>query len=93
MVSAIGPSAYGSSSGSSSVATLEGRIRQDQAQLSDWTTCVSANTPKGQSAIRKLSGEISADKEQITRTLQTQPGATSSGTAAPAMPSLLDVWV
>lgn len=77
MVSAIGPSA------NSSVAALEGRIRQDQVQLNDWTTCVSAGTPKGQSAIQKLSGEISAAKEQIARTLQAQSGATSS----------VDVWV
>jgi hypothetical protein len=74
MVSAIGPS---------SVAALEGRIRQDQVQLNDWTTCVSANTPKGQSAIQKLSGEISADKEQIARNLQAQSATTS----------LVDVWV
>lgn len=83
MVSAVGLSAYGwsaqfasgSTSASSGVAALEGRIRQDQVQLNDWTTCVSAKTPKGQSAIQKLSGEISADKEQIARTLQAQSGA------------------
>lgn len=93
MVTAIGPSAYAPSSGNSSVAALQGRIRQDQLQLNDWTTCVSANTPKGQSAIRKLSGEISADKEQITRTLQAPAGPTLSATGASATTSLVDVWV
>jgi hypothetical protein len=77
MVSAIG-----------SVAALEGQIRQDQVQLNDWTTCVSAGTPKGQAAIQKLSGEISADKERIARALQA-PAATS---AAPRSPGALDVW-
>jgi hypothetical protein len=93
VVSAIGPSAYGStSSGNSSVAALQGRIRQDQVQLNDWTTCVSASTPKGQSAIQKLSGEISADKEQITRTLQAQSSASASSPSATGVHSL-DVWV
>jgi hypothetical protein len=90
VVSPIGPSVYGSSSGNSSVAALQGRIRQAQVQLNDWTTCVSANTPKGQSAIRKLSGEISADKEQITRTLQAQSGSPSPSAAAGHS---VDVWV
>jgi hypothetical protein len=92
MVSPVGLSAYGSgpqvtsgsTSGSSRVAALEGRIRQDQVQLNDWTTCVSANTPKGQSAIQKLSGEISAAKEQIARSLQAQSGSPSAASAASA---------
>jgi hypothetical protein len=90
MVSAVGLSAYGLSaqwpsaptSGGSRIAALEGRIRQDQMQLNDWTTCVSAKTPKGQSAIQKLSGEISADKEQIARTLQAQSVALSPASTA-----------
>jgi hypothetical protein len=93
VVSAIGLSAYGfsgSTSGPGGVAALEGRIRQDQVQLNDWTTCVSANTPKGQSAIQKLSGEISADKEQIARTLQAQSSSPSPGAAAGHS---VDVWV
>jgi len=84
MVSAIG-SAYG-------VATLEGQIREDQIQLNDWTTCVSARTPKGQAAIQKLSGEISADKEQITRALQAQSAAPSAATCAARHPGAVDVW-
>jgi hypothetical protein len=80
MVSAVGPSAYGaqrpsSVASGSSVATLELQIRQDQSQLNDWTTCVSAKTPKGQAAIQKLSGEISAAKERIASVLQGQSGA------------------
>ena len=50
--------------------SLQGQIQQDQIQLNDWTTCVSANTPKGQAAIQKLSGEISAAKERLVRTQQ-----------------------
>jgi hypothetical protein len=92
MVTAVGLSAYGlspqstsgSGSGNSRIAALEGRIRQDQVQLNDWTTCVSAKTPKGQSAIQKLSGQISADKEQIARTLQAQSAAPSPASAASA---------
>ncbi len=91
MVSAVGSSAYGASAqcppcaasgGSSVAASLQGRIRQDQIQLNDWTTCVSAKTPKGQAAIQKLSGEISAEKEQIATALQTRSGALSAGSAA-----------
>jgi hypothetical protein len=89
MVSAVN-SAYGVSaqptsfaaSRGSPVAALEGQLRQDQIQLNDWTTCVSAKTPKGQAAIRKLSGEISAAKEQIVRALQAQSSAPSPVFAA-----------
>jgi len=55
-----------------SVAALEGRIQQARVQLNDWTTCVSAKTPKGQAAIQKLSGEISADEQKIARAQQSQ---------------------
>jgi len=91
MVSAIG---------TGSVATLEGQIRQDQIQLNDWTTCVSAKTTKGQAAIQKLSGEISAAKDQITRALQaqaqaqtrTQAAAPSAATSGTRQPGAVDVW-
>jgi hypothetical protein len=46
-----------------SVASLSGQIRQDKIQLDDWTTCVSAQTPRGQAEIQRLSGAISAAKE------------------------------
>jgi hypothetical protein len=83
MVSAVGIAANGTGpprpscapSAGSSVSALQGQIRQAQIQLNDWTTCVSAKTPKGQAAIRKLSGEISAAKEQIVRALQAQSSA------------------
>ncbi|HWZ62512.1 MAG TPA: hypothetical protein VNX02_05775 [Steroidobacteraceae bacterium] len=84
--------------GSSPVPSLQGQIRQDQVQLNDWTTCVSAKTPKGQAAIQKLSGEISAATEQIARALQNQSGTASpSAKATPApgrasRPGSLDVW-
>jgi hypothetical protein len=85
MVNAVGISAYGASArcpscaapSRGSVAALEGRIRQDRIQLNDWTTCASAKTPKGQAEIQTLSGEISAAKEQIARTLQDEAGARS----------------
>jgi len=116
MVSAVGISAYGSiaplpsrtASVGSSVSVLQDRIRQDQVQLNDWTTCVSAKTPKGQAEIQKLSGEISAAKEQIARALQDQSGAPSSAASVPdarsanakpsltaytpSRPSAVDVW-
>ncbi len=86
---------------SSSVPTLEGRIRQDQMQLNDWTTCVSAKTPKGQAAIQKLSGEISADKAQIARAQLNQsavPAGTqnhdsvSTASGAGSTSRSVDVW-
>jgi len=90
MVSAVGGPAHAftvqgascTSSGDRSVAALEGQVRQDKIQLNDWTTCVSAGTPKGQAAIQKLSGEISADKERIARAQQS---------SSPS-PSSVDVW-
>jgi hypothetical protein len=78
MVSAINNSPQSSffpRGGIGSVPALEGRIQQDQMQLNDWTTCVSAKTPKGQAAIQKLSGEISATKAQISRAQPTQSNA------------------
>ena len=92
MVSGVGIAAYGANAGclsctasrGGSVAALEGQIRQDQINLNDWTTCVSAKTPKGQAAIQQLSGEISADKEQIARALQVQSAPTHAGA--------IDVW-
>jgi hypothetical protein len=75
------------------VAALQGQIRQAQVQLNDWTTCVSASTPKGQAAIQKLSGEISADKEQIARARETQSATSSSANAAQSSrPGGVDVW-
>jgi hypothetical protein len=89
MVSVVGTSVHSAStqhpsyaaSGGKSVAALEGRIELDKIQLNDWTTCVSAKTSKGQAAIQKLSGEIGAVKEQITRALQASPGAPSLASA------------
>jgi hypothetical protein len=80
--------------GAVGVATLQNLIRQDQAQLNDWTTCVSAKTPKGQSEIQKYSADISADKEQIARAQQAQAQA-QSRTPSPASTTSasVDVWV
>ena len=77
--------------GSSPVAALEGRIRADQVQLNDWTTCVSAHTSKGQAAIQKLSGEISAAKEQVAQALQSQASAPNT-TSTASRPGSVDVW-
>ena len=66
-------------------------MRQAQIQLNDWTTCVSCGTTKGQAAIQKLSGEVSADREQIARALQAQSAA-SAASAAPPRPGSVDVW-
>ncbi len=62
-----------------SVASLNGQIRQVKSQLDDWTTCVSSKTTRGQTEIQRLSGEISAAKEQEQR-IEASPGS-------------LDVWV
>jgi hypothetical protein len=50
-----------------SIAALSGEIRNDQIQLNDWTTCVSAKTSKGQEEIQKLSTRVNAAKEQVAR--------------------------
>ena len=93
MVSAVGNATSGIGPQQTSVAALEGQIRQAQVQLNDWTTCVSARTPKGQAAIQKLSGQIGADKEHIARALQSQASSSSSSTAhAPARPGTIDTW-
>lgn len=63
----------------SSVASLDGQIRQDKIQLDDWATCVSSKTPKGQAQIQRLSGAISAAREQEQRIA--------------AAPGSIDVWV
>jgi hypothetical protein len=79
--------AYPRSSGGDSVSALQGRIQQVRVQLNDWTSCVSAHTPKGQAAIQKLSGEISADEQKIAQAQQSQSTASASGSG-----QLLDVW-
>jgi len=63
---------YRGASGGDNVGALQGRIQQARAQLNDWTTCVSAKTPKGQAEIQKFAGEISADKSKIARAQQSQ---------------------
>ena len=63
----------------SSVASLDGQIRQDKIQLDDWATCVSSKTPKGQAEIQRLSGAISAAREREQRIA--------------AAPRSIDVWV
>jgi len=108
MVTFSGPSAYGSqsgypaSSGGNNVPALQGRIQHARVQLNDWTSCVSAKTPKGQAEIQKLSGEISADKQKIARAQQsqgdisaanTQNGAASDPTAAGGRRGVfVDAW-
>jgi hypothetical protein len=90
MVSAVGGTSYASGTpcpscagaSGNSVAALQGRLRQAQMQLEDWATCVSSKTVKGQTAIQKLSGEISATKEQIARALQSGSGALPHASAS-----------
>lgn len=77
--------------GSSAVPSLQGQIRQEQVQLNDWTTCVSAKTSKGQAAIQKLSGEISAARDEIARALQNHAGSPARP-SAPTRPGSVDVW-
>jgi DNA anti-recombination protein RmuC len=68
------------------VAALKSRIQQAQEQLSDWASCVSAKTPKGQAEIQKFSGEISADKSKIAHAQQSQSNSDSRRGVA------VDVW-
>jgi hypothetical protein len=100
-VSAYSPqSAYPSDSGGDSVSALQGRIQRARGQLNDWTTCVSAKTPKGQSEIQKLSGEISADKQKIAQAQQSKHALAArsdspghSATSARVGAGSVDVWV
>jgi hypothetical protein len=62
---------------SSAVGALNGRIRQDKMQLDDWTTCVSAKTVKGQAEIQRLSGQISAEREEVSRVEALQSSSTA----------------
>ena len=86
----------GPSFGVQSVAALAGQVQQDELQLQDWLSCVSAHTPKGQAAIRSLSARISAAKTRIATLQATARGATrvepgaptpASGVSAPRSPS------
>ena len=70
------------------VAALNGQIRRDKQQLDDWTSCVSAKTTKGQAEIQRLSGEISAARDQVLRAQAAQntqppfPGADPASAAS-----------
>jgi hypothetical protein len=70
-----------------SIASANGQIRQDEQQLNDWTTCVSAKTTKGQAEIQRLSAQLSAAEERAHRLAALQPQASP---AAP--PRSIDVW-
>lgn len=76
---AIDPLGATTGRAAASVASLNGQIRQTKTQLDDWTTCVSSKTTRGQAEIQRLSGKISAAREQEQRI---EAGATGS----------LDVW-
>lgn len=81
-----------------SIAALSGEIRNDQIQLNDWTTCVSAKTSKGQEEIQKLTARVSAAKEHVAQ-IEAQ-NAASQATVAQAPTShdqersggLVDTW-
>ena len=79
-----------------STAALQGLIKRDQSDLNDWVSCVSAKTPKGKSEIQKISGEISAAKEQIARIQQTHAGGVANAKPDPSQAggsgALLNVW-
>ena len=110
MINSVGYacSTAGGASVASAVGSLNGRIRNDKLQLDDWATCVSAKTVKGQAEIQRLSSQISAEHEQLSRVeaLQTRAAPTTSHTANRSMdarygpsaqlPSIrgnsLDVW-
>jgi hypothetical protein len=89
MVNSVGNTgcATGSASVASAVGSLNGRIRNDKMQLDDWATCVSAKTVKGQAEIQRLSSQISAEREQVSRVeaLQTRAASQTSATAHQAV--------
>jgi hypothetical protein len=66
---------------------VNGQIQQVKQQLDDWTTCVSANTTKGQAEIQRLSGELSGAEDRAHHLAALQPQASP---AAP--PRSIDVW-
>jgi hypothetical protein len=95
-------SAYPDPSGGGDVAALQGRVQQTRAQLDDWTTCVSAKTPKGQAEIQKLSGELSAARQKIARAQQSHLNNSTNTQSSVAPDSsdatgrrgvFVDVWV
>jgi hypothetical protein len=71
----------------SSIASVNGQIRQDKQQLDDWTTCVSAKTTKGQAEIQRLSGALSGAEERAERLAAERPQ-----TAASTPSRSIDVW-
>jgi hypothetical protein len=81
-----------------SLAALSGEIRDDQIQLNDWTTCVSAKTSKGQAEIQKLTARVSAAKEHVAQieaqNAQSQPPAAQASTSHEQERSggLVDTW-
>jgi hypothetical protein len=85
MVNSVGNTggAAVSASVSAAVGALNGRIRDDKMQLDDWATCVSAKTVKGQAEIQRLSGQISAEREEVARVQAVQAGAASQVAALP----------
>ena len=75
------------SGSATSLAALNGQIRQVKQQLDDWTTCVSAKTTKGQAEIQRLSAQLSGVEDRAHRlaAVQTQvPTAASTHS--------IDVW-
>jgi hypothetical protein len=85
MVNSVGTTgcAAGSASSSAAVGALNGRIRDDKMQLDDWTTCVSAKTVKGQAEIQRLSGQISAEREEVARVRSVGASAADQVSALP----------
>jgi hypothetical protein len=48
-----------------SSAILEMQLARYQAQLADWMSCPSCNTPEGKAKIRELSDKVSETKQRI----------------------------
>jgi phage shock protein A len=89
------------SAGADSAAALQAQVSQEQVQLNDWVTCVSASTPKGKAEIQSISSQISAAQAQIRTIEATQaaakaatqaPSALSGTSSAPASGSIVDAW-
>jgi hypothetical protein len=97
MLSGIGQQpAYGTNNAASNpkarsandqTGSLSQEIVSDQAQLNDWITCVSANTPKGKAEIQTLTARINAAKQHITQLNAAKDAAATSANQPASTPS------
>ena len=80
-----------------SAGAVQAQINQDQIQLNDWVTCVSASTPKGKEEIQSISTQISAAESRL-HTIEASQAAVKAAqgpagvTATATGTSRVDAW-